>query len=84
MSLEVVVISRRRLIYFEDREMEEDSKMVEGAVDGGVVGMVGWGEGVSSGWGMIGGVGLVAGGGGAGGDTTLETVGETLERRKMS
>ena len=72
LSLEVVVISRRRLIYFEDREMEEDSEMVEGAVDGEVVGMVGWG--------MIGGVGLVAGGGGAAGDTTLETVGETLER----
>ena len=76
LSLEVVVISRRRLIYFEDREMEEDSEMVEGAVDGEVVGMVGWG--------MIGGVGLVAGGGGAAGDTTLETVGETLERWKMS
>ena len=75
LSLEVVVISRRRLIYFEDREMEEDSEMVEGAVDGEVVGMVGWG--------MIGGVGLVAGGGGAAGDTTLETVGETLECWKM-
>ena len=72
------------MIYFEDREMEEDSEMVEGAVDGGVVGMVGWGEGVVSGWGMIGGVGLVTGEGGAGGDTTLETVGETLERWKMS
>ena len=64
--------------------MEEDSEMVEGVVDGEVIGMVGWGEGVSSGRGTIGGVGLVTGGGGAGGDMTLETVGETLERWKMS
>ena len=80
LSLEVVVISRRRLIYFEDREIEEDSEMLEGAVDGAVVGTVSWGEGVVSGWGMVGGVGLVTGGGGAAGEMTLETVGETLER----
>ena len=72
------------MIYFEDREMEEDSEMVEGAVDGGVVGMVGWGEGVSSGWGVLGGAGLVAGGGGAARATTLEAVGAALERWKMS
>ena len=58
--------------------------MVEGAAEGEVVGMVGWGEGVVTGWGMISGLGWVTGGGGAGGDTTLETVGETLERWKMS
>ena len=72
-------MSRRRLIYFEDREIVEDSEMVEGAADGSVVGTVGWGEGVVSGWGMIGGVGLVTGGGGAAGEMTLDTVGETLE-----
>ena len=72
------------MIYFEDREMEEDSRMVEEAAEGEAVGTVGWGEGVVSGWGMIGGVGLVTGEGGAGGDMTLETVGETLERWKMS
>ena len=54
--------------------------MMEGATAGAVVATIGWGEGVGSGSGMIGGVGLVTGGGGAAGEMALETDGETLER----
>ena len=49
LSLDVVVMSRRRLIYLEDKERVEDPEMMEGAADGAVVGTVGWGEGVGLG-----------------------------------
>ena len=77
-------MSRRRLIYFEDRHRLVVSGLVERAADGAVVATVGWGEGVGSGWGVDGGIELMTGSGGVAGETTLETVGETLERWKTS
>ena len=58
--------------------------LIERAADGAVVATVGWGEGVGSGWGVDDGVELMTGGDSVARETTLEMVGETLERWNTS
>ena len=76
-------MSRRCLVYFEDKQRLAVSEMMEGMTDGAVVATVGWGEGVGSGWGITDGAGLMTGGRRVAGETTLEMVGEIFEHWNM-